>query len=76
MGQGALSKPIVQWWLSLNSSTGRHCTSGHPRTSHGCVAVTLLHVALNCTKTKRGFLTTTRSQPRLGLVARCGDLAL
>ena len=21
MGQGALSKPIVQWWLSLNSST-------------------------------------------------------
>ena len=22
MGQGALSKPVVQWWLSLNSSTG------------------------------------------------------
>ena len=22
MGQGALSKPAVQWWLSLNSSTG------------------------------------------------------
>ena len=21
MGQGALSKPVVQWWLSLNSST-------------------------------------------------------
>ena len=21
MGQGALSKPAVQWWLSLNSST-------------------------------------------------------
>ena len=20
MGQGALSKPVVQWWLSLNSS--------------------------------------------------------
>ena len=27
-----------------------------------CVAVTLFHVALNPTKTKRGFLTTTRSQ--------------
>ena len=23
MGQGALSKPVVQWWLSLNSSTGQ-----------------------------------------------------
>ena len=23
MGQGALSKPVVQWWLSLNSSTTR-----------------------------------------------------
>ena len=22
MGQGALSKPVVQWWLSLNSSMG------------------------------------------------------
>ena len=22
MGQGALSKPAVQWWLSLNSSSG------------------------------------------------------
>ena len=22
MGQGALSKPVVKWWLSLNSSTG------------------------------------------------------
>ena len=22
MGQGALSKPVVQWWLSLNSSSG------------------------------------------------------
>ena len=21
MGQGALSKPVVQWWLSLNSSS-------------------------------------------------------
>ena len=21
MGQGALYKPVVQWWLSLNSST-------------------------------------------------------
>ena len=21
MGQGALAKPVVQWWLSLNSST-------------------------------------------------------
>ena len=21
MGQGALSKPVVQWWLSLHSST-------------------------------------------------------
>ena len=76
MGQGALSKPIVQWWLSLNSSTGRHCTSGHPRTSHGCVAVTLFPARDKANKTKRSFLTTTRSQPRLGLVARCGDLAL
>ena len=24
MGQGALSKPVVQWWLSLNSSKRRH----------------------------------------------------
>ena len=31
---------------------------------------------LNSDKTKRGFLTTTRSQPRLGLVVRCGDLTL
>ena len=23
MGQGALSKPVVQWWLSLNSSMGQ-----------------------------------------------------
>ena len=23
MGQGALSKPVVQWWLSLNSSNHR-----------------------------------------------------
>jgi len=23
MGQGALSKPVVQWWLSLNSSKQR-----------------------------------------------------
>ena len=23
MGQGALSKPVVQWWLSLNSSIRR-----------------------------------------------------
>ena len=23
MGQGALSKPVVQWWLSLNSSRYR-----------------------------------------------------
>ena len=23
MGQGALSKPVVQWWLSLNSSSRR-----------------------------------------------------
>ena len=23
MGQGALSKPVVQWWLSLNSSKNR-----------------------------------------------------
>ena len=25
MGQGALSKPAVQWWLSLNSSTRGRC---------------------------------------------------
>ena len=27
MGQGALSKPVVQWWLSLNSSRLRKVTS-------------------------------------------------
>ena len=26
MGQGALSKPAVQWWLSLNSSTIEVCS--------------------------------------------------
>ena len=25
MGQGALSKPAVQWWLSLNSSMAHFC---------------------------------------------------
>ena len=24
MGQGALSEPVVQWWLSLDSSTAPH----------------------------------------------------
>ena len=38
--------------------------------------VALLPARSNSDKTKRSFLTTTRSQPRLGLVARCGDLAL
>ena len=28
MGQGALSKPVIQWWLSLNSSTTVHTASG------------------------------------------------
>ena len=27
MGQGALSKPVVQWWLSLNSSTRLECVA-------------------------------------------------
>ena len=27
MGQGALSKPVVQWWLSLNSSTSACVTT-------------------------------------------------
>ena len=38
MGQGALSKPAVQWWLSLNSSTptqselaGSSCLSSRRR---------------------------------------------
>ena len=39
------------------------------------LVATWLRVALYSRK-KRGFLTTTRSQPRLGLVARCGDLAM
>ena len=40
------------------------------------VAVTWFRVALYSDKTKRGFLTPTRTQPRLGLVVRCGDLTL
>ena len=40
----------------------------HPRQQALAFAVTLFRVALNSTKTKRGFLTTTRSQPRLGSV--------
>ena len=38
MGQGALSKPVVQWWLSLNSGTptqseltGMSCLSSRRR---------------------------------------------
>ena len=35
MGQGARSKPAAQWWLSLNSSTGRPFF-GVPRPRGGC----------------------------------------
>ena len=31
MGQGALSKPVVQWWLSLNSSIARQPSGCEPR---------------------------------------------
>ena len=36
MGQGALSKPAVQWWLSLNSSTrGQECPgAAYSRAEH------------------------------------------
>ena len=33
MGQGALSKPVVQWWLSLNSSM---CVSHRNRSERRC----------------------------------------
>ena len=47
--------------------------STHPGRHMGFFAVTQFHVALIPAKTKRNFLTTTRSQPRLGLVegSRC-----
>ena len=50
--------------------------TGHPRTSVLSFAVTLVHVGRYMVKYNRGLLPPTRSQPRLGLVARCGDLTL
>ena len=44
------------------------CNVVNPRQWAFVFAVTLLHVALNSAKTKRGSLTTIQSQPRLGLV--------
>ena len=39
MGQGALSKPVVQWWLSLNSSTSdARSTAAHWRCDGGMAA--------------------------------------
>ena len=49
---------------------------GHPRTPVLSFAVTLFRVGLILNKTNLGLRTPTRSQPRLGLVARCGDFAL
>ena len=40
------------------------------------VVVTLLHVAIDSAKTKRGFLTPTRSHPQLGLAVGCGGVTL
>ena len=47
-----------------------------PRTSVLSFAVTLFRVGSALDKTNCGFLPPTRSRPRVGLVARCGDLAL
>ena len=48
----------------------------HPRTPVLSFAVTLLRGISAFNQTNFGFLPPTRSQPRLGLVGRCGDLAL
>ena len=58
-------------WRALAKGTawaGFYCVITTPPSLLPYFAVTLFHVALNSNKTKRGFLTTTRSQPRLGLV--------
>ena len=65
----ALVLPLFLW-----RQQKRHKT--HPRTSHGFFAVTLFPVRCNSNKTKRSFLTPTRSQPQLGLAVGCGGVAL
>ena len=41
MGQGALSKPVVQWWLSLNSSRLGSSWCRRCRFRHGRIFLTL-----------------------------------
>ena len=48
----------------------------HPRTPHGYFAVAFFHVPLIPAKTKRGFLTPTRSQPQLSLAVGCGGAVM
>ena len=77
---GQLSRAHANQSCAGYARTGFCCEKkrdwGHPRQWALAFAVTLFPARSNSDKTNRGFLTRTRSQHRLGLVARCGDLAL